>query len=47
MRTSLTRVIIQVLVVIIAAAIGAYGGYTSVEPIIIETPCEINIENLA
>ena len=47
MRTSLTRVIIQVLVIIIAASIGAYAGYTSVEPIIIDHPCEINISNIA
>ena len=47
MRTDLIRVILQVLAIITLVAIGAYGGYTSVEPIIIDHPCEINISNLA
>ena len=40
------RIFFNVIVITLLIAIGAYGGYTSVEPIIIEHPCEINIEDL-
>ena len=40
------RIFFNVIVITSLLAIGAYGGYTSVEPIIIEQPCEINIEEL-
>lgn len=50
MRELLTRetlrIFFNVIVITSLLAIGAYGGYTSVEPIIIEQPCEINIEEL-
>lgn len=41
------KVIVWTIALIIAASIGAYAGYTSVEPIIIDRPCEININNIA
>ena len=41
------KAIVWTIVVIIAASIGAYAGYMSVEPIIIDRPCEINIKNIA
>jgi hypothetical protein len=46
MRTDLIRVILQVLVIITLVAIGAYGGYMSAPPHILELPCEINIQDL-
>ena len=46
MNRETLRIIFNVIVITSLLAIGAYGGYTTVEPVIIEQPCEINIEDL-
>ena len=50
MRTLVTgetvRIMFNVIVIVSLIGLGAYGGYISAPPHIIEHPCEINIQDL-
>ena len=50
MRTLVTRetvrIMFNVIVIVSLIGLGAYGGYISAPPHILEHPCEINIQDL-
>ena len=46
MKGETVRIIFNVIVITSLLAIGAYGGYISAPPHIIDDPCQINIQDL-